>query len=160
MEYDVYVDTNRDGKDDYVIYPSEAGGFAATGTSVVNVVNLATQTGKAYFYNVSDFDSSTQVLTAPWSALGLTAGSTFDFSVYAFDNYFTGALTDAIEGQSWTAGATKYAAAANTVTVPAGRRLKLPVTSSPSVRSSQTGLLFLYGAAETTDFEAVAFAGR
>lgn len=160
MEYDVYVDTNRDGTDDYVLYSAEAGGFAATGTSVVNVVNLKTGAGAAYYYNVSDFDSATQVLTAPWSALGLTAGATFDFSVYAFDNYFSGVNTDAIEGQSWTPGATRYAAAAAEATVPAGRRLNLPVISTPAVSSSQTGLLFLYGTAKKHDFQAVPLGGR
>ena len=40
----------------------------------------------------------------PLTALGLTTGTTFDFSVYAFDNYFSGAVTDAIEGQTWTVG--------------------------------------------------------
>jgi hypothetical protein len=29
-------------------------------------------------------------------------GTTFEFSVYAFDNYFTGNQTDAIEGMTYT----------------------------------------------------------
>ena len=32
----------------------------------------------------------------------MTPGTTFNFSVYAVDNYFTGNLTDAIENMTYT----------------------------------------------------------
>src|SRR4029077_7951134 len=41
-EFDVYIDSNRDGNPDYVVFNLENGGFAATGQNVVAVANLAT----------------------------------------------------------------------------------------------------------------------
>jgi hypothetical protein len=34
-EFDIFIDTNRDGVDDYVVFNTENGGFAATGQNVV-----------------------------------------------------------------------------------------------------------------------------
>lgn len=93
--YEVDVDTNRDGKVDYAVLQTEAVGFASSGQSLVSVVNIATEEVPAYFYTDADFDSATQVLSVPLSALGLSRGSTFDFSVLAFDNHFSGRVTDA-----------------------------------------------------------------
>ena len=87
---------------DYVVFNLENGGFAATGQNVVGVSNFATDTASVFFFADADLDSSNVILTAPLSALGLSPSSKFDFSVYAFDNYFTGNLTDAIEGLTYT----------------------------------------------------------
>jgi subtilisin family serine protease len=154
-EFDVYIDTNNDGTDDFVMYNAEAGGFAATGQSLVYVVNLATGAGGAYFYNAGGFDSSTQSFLAPLSVLGLEEGDTFSFSVYAFDNYFTGALTDAIEGQSFTIGESVYAADAY-VEVPANGSASLAVSATGAEGgSSQTGFLLLHQSAAENDYSVV-----
>jgi len=148
-EFDIYVDTNNDGFPDFVIYNYELTGFAATGQTVVAVVNLNTGTGGAYFYADASLNSGNIILTAPMSVMGLTPGSKFTFSVYAFDNYFTGNVTDAVENMTFTTGTPRYAVGGSlpTFAVPAGTSSTLPVqavadgaTASPS----QSGLLLMY----------------
>ena len=80
-EFHVYIDSNRDGVPDYVVFNLENGGFAASGQNVVAVFNLATRTGSIFFFSDADLDSGNIILTAPLSALGLNATSKFDFSV-------------------------------------------------------------------------------
>jgi hypothetical protein len=81
--------------------------------------------------------------------LGLAPGSKFTFGVYAYDNYFTGGLTDAVENMTFTAGTPRYTVGGSlpTFTVPASTNGSLPVqavaggaTASPS----QSGFLLMY----------------
>ncbi|HWM16180.1 MAG TPA: S8 family serine peptidase [Microbacterium sp.] len=154
-EFDIYIDSNNDGADDYVLYNAELGGFAVTGQTVVYVADLNAGTSSAYYYDDGGFNTSTQIFTAPLAALGITAGQTFGYSVYAFDNYFSGAVTDAIEGQSYTWGESKYTPS-GTVTVPAKSKLTLGVQATGSTApSTQTGLLLLYRTAAENDFGVV-----
>jgi minor extracellular serine protease Vpr len=107
-EFDIYVDTNNDGVDDYVIYTAEINGIGATGTVAVYVVDLATSTGGAYFYVDAAMNSGNVIMTAPLFALGADLDTQMRVSVYAFDNYFTGNLTDAIENMVLTPGLPAY----------------------------------------------------
>ncbi len=155
-EFDIYIDSDNDGTDDYVLFNAELGGFAVTGQTVVYVANLRTGAASAFFYDDGGFDSSTQIFTAPLAALGITPGQTFGYSVYAFDNYFTGSVTDAIEGQSFTWGESKFTPATGTVTVPAKSTSTVAVQATGSTApSSESGLLLLYRSAATTDFGVV-----
>src|SRR5690606_20885361 len=113
----IYVDSNDDGIDDFVVYNAELGGFNVTGQNVVYVVSLRTGTGAAYYYTEADLNSSNVILTAPLAALGLTQGSRFSFDVYAFDNYFTGSLTDAVEDMTFTVGTPRYAVGSSSLTI-------------------------------------------
>jgi hypothetical protein len=147
-EFDIYVDSNRNGEPDFVIFNVENGGFAATGQNVVAVANLATGSATIFFFADADLDSGNIILTAPLSALGLTPNSTFDFSVYAFDNYFTGNLTDAIENMTYTPATPRYVASGVPSTgVPAGGKSTLniqAVTGGDAASPSQLGFLLLY----------------
>ncbi|HST66184.1 MAG TPA: S8 family serine peptidase [Mycobacteriales bacterium] len=156
--YEIDIDTNRDGTVDFAVFQQEANGFGLSGQSVVQVLNVATGATSAFFFTDANYDSSTQVLSAPLSALGLTRGSTFDFSVLAFDNYFSGVVSDVIDGQTWTVGSKKYAlqGGANAVSVPAGGTTKVTVTRNATAgETTSTGLLFLYDNAATRDAQAV-----
>ena len=154
--YEVDVDSDRDGIADYAVFQSEAVGFAATGQSIVYVRNLSTGATSAYYYTIADFDASTTVFTVPLSALGMADGDVFDFSVLAYDNYFTGLLTDAILGQTWTVGQPKYSLDGGRVVVPAGRSVTVPVVEGASpAASTQSGWLFLYDDAARHDFQIV-----
>ncbi|MGQ9815835.1 MAG: Ig-like domain-containing protein, partial [Candidatus Roseilinea sp.] len=98
-EFDIYIDTDRDGVDDYVIFNAEQTGFAATGLNLVFVGPLPNGPYQPVFYTDADLNSGNVILTVPAARLGLdpTNASTwqpFDFYVLAFDNYFTGSLTD------------------------------------------------------------------
>ena len=156
--YEVDIDTNRDGNADFAVFQQEAVGFGSSGQSIVVVLNVATGAAQTFFFTDANFDSATQVLSAPLSALGLTRGSTFDFSVLAFDNYFTGNVTDVIDDQTWTVGSSKFAlqGGAEAVSVPAGRSLKVTVSRNASAgETTSTGLLFLYDNAATRDAQPV-----
>lgn len=87
------IDTNRDRTPDYAVYQQEAGGFGSTGQSLVYVLNIGTGVATAYYYTITDFDSSTVVYTVPRSVLGLSRGTTSDVSVLAYDDYFSGLVT-------------------------------------------------------------------
>jgi subtilisin family serine protease len=158
--YEVDIDTNRDGTPDYAVFQEEAVGFGLSGQSVVSVVNLAGGRSTAYFYTDANFNVSTQVLSVPLSALGLAKGSTFDFDVVAYDNYFSGLVTDTIEGQTWTVGSTKYSLN-NSLVVPAKKSLSLTVRKSATAgASTQTGFLLLFDDAVTRDAQAVRVTGN
>ena len=131
-EFDILIDSNRDGTPDYVVFNLENGGFAVTGQNVVAVVNLATGVGSIFFFTDADLDSSNAILTAPLSALGLNASSKFDFSVSAFDNYFTGNLTDSIVGLTYTPSTPRFVASGVPATgVPKGGKSTLTIQAVP-----------------------------
>lgn len=155
---EIDLDTDRDGDVDYAIFQQEAVGFGSSGQSLVYVLNVATEEATPYYYTDADYDNAGKVLTAPLSALGLEAGSTFDFAVLGYDNYFTGENTDAIQGQTWTVGAAKYALAGDAVrvNVPAGGTVRARVEQAADpVASTQTGMLLTYDDAVRRDFQAV-----
>ena len=154
--YEVNVDTDRDGAADFKVFRAEALGFAASGQSIVYVRTLRTGGLSAYYYTIADFDASTAVFTVPLSALDLADGYVFDFSVVAYDNYFTGLVSDAIVDQTWTVGQPKYRLDGGRVVVPAGRSVTVPVVAEASpAASTQSGWLFLYDDAATHDFQIV-----
>ncbi|MBX3694353.1 MAG: S8 family serine peptidase [Steroidobacteraceae bacterium] len=147
-EFDVYLDTNLDGIDDWVMYTAEASGFGLTGQTLVNVVSLSTGAGAAFYYADTDLESGNMIMTIPLAPLGINPAAPLVISAYAFDNYFTGNLTDYIEGKVYTpalprfdvslpppAGINPLSLTTLTVTAPAGGAAASP---------SQEGLLFFY----------------
>lgn len=149
-EFDVYIDTNNDGNPDFVAFNLENGAFASTGQNVVGVANLATGASGVFFFIDADLNSANAVLTMPMSApsigLNITPATKISFSVYAFDNYFTGNLTDFVENMTYTPGTPRFTAA--DLTVAAGGSASLPVQSvagGDAASPSQSGLMLLYG---------------
>ena len=163
-EFDVYVDTNSDGVDDYVIYTVENGAFASSGQTLVAVQRLPAGAGAAFFYADASLNSGNIILTAPAAALGLAPGARFTFSVYAFDNYFTGFLTDAIEGMTFTVGQPRYAVSDEFPVVPAGGNTTLGIQAVPggaAASPSQSGLLLMYwDGAPGREAEAIPVTGK
>ena len=131
----------------------ENGGFAVTGQNVVAVQKLGTRTASIFFFADADLDSGNIILTAPLSALGLNASSRFDFSVYAFDNYFTGNLTDSIVGMTYTPSTPRFTASGIPPTgVPVGGSSTLNIQAVPGgdvASPSQQGILLMYRDART-----------
>jgi hypothetical protein len=87
------------------------------------------------------------------SAVGLTPTAQFNFSVLAFDNYFTGAQTDAITGMTYTAGTPRYQGSGVPASgVPAGGSSTLTINAAPggaTASPSESGLLLMYRDART-----------
>ncbi|MGH7463186.1 MAG: S8 family serine peptidase, partial [Longimicrobiales bacterium] len=131
-EFDIFIDANRDGTDDFVVFNLENGGFAATGQNVVAVGPLPSGPFTVLFFTDADLNSGNAILTAPLSAIGLTPGTQFDFSVFAGDNYFTGLITDAIVGMTYTAGTPRYVGSGVPASgVPAGGSNTLTIQAVP-----------------------------
>jgi hypothetical protein len=161
------VDVNRDVVPDFVLFNAENGGFGATGQNLVFVQPIrpdgsAAGPARAFFFADADLDSSNMIYTAPLAALGLTPASSFDFVVLAFDNYFTGALTDEIgdvtadaagvlhlvSPMTYSTGAPRFTGSGLPATgVPAHGTSALSVAAvagGDAASPSQTGLLLLF----------------
>ena len=68
-EFDIYIDSNNDGTDDYVVFNAENGGFSASGQDVVFVANLTTGgPATAVFFADADLNSGNMIFTVPMNA--------------------------------------------------------------------------------------------
>jgi hypothetical protein len=155
-EFDIYVDTTGDGAPEYVVYNAENGGFGATGQNLVFVQALnpdGTNNGPAgaFFFTDADLNSGNVIFTVALNigpgSISLPAGATLAFDAYAFDNYFSGANTDAIEGMRFTPAAPRYAVAGEPFgEIGAFGFESLAVTSAAvdDTKSSELGVLMMY----------------
>ena len=164
-EFDVLIDVNNDGVSDLDVFNADIG-LETTGTlsgqNGVFVSDLTAGTASGpFFYTVADLDSANAIYTVPLSALvtstslSVTPSTPFSYSVLAFDNYFTGNLTDLIGPMSYELDMPQSYPALTDFTVPANG--SVPVTVVPNNAAnpflngpyngnspSQTGLLFMY----------------
>lgn len=157
---EIDIDTNGDGVNDWAVYQTESGGFGASGQSTVVLLNLATGAGSIYFFNDADLNSGVMRFLVPMNAsggfarnLGVQPGTTIRFSAYAYDNYFTDNITDAIEGMRFTPGAPRFTTAvagADTGTVASrGALARVPLRTNAAVtaeQSTESGLLLMFRA--------------
>jgi hypothetical protein len=165
-EFDVLIDVNGDGVPDLDIFNGDIGfettGTAFSGQNGVFVADLAAGTATGpYFYTIADLDSANAILTVPLSALTTSTGlklltsTPFTYSVLAFDNYFTGNLTDSIGPMAYELDMPQFYVATTEFT--AAANVSTPVTVVPNNAanpfmsgayngnsSSQTGILFMY----------------
>ncbi len=154
-EFDVHIDANSDGNDDFIVFNEDIGlatAGADSGQNGVFVYDVVAGTATLVAYAVADLDSADMIYTVPLSNLsnsttGISLGlsSPFVFSVYAFDNYFTGNLTDAIGPMTYELDSPTAFTSAATTTVPAGSSANLTVFNNANTLSpSQIGLLLMY----------------
>jgi minor extracellular serine protease Vpr len=146
-EFDIYIDSNNDGTPDFVVFNAENGGFSASGQNVVFVANLAGGPATAFFFTDADLDSGNAIFTVPMNSVGVQPGTTFGFSVLAFDNYITGAQTDAVENMRFTPGNARFAVAGDPFGTVAPRSFaSVPVTTAtvPDAATTEIGLLLMY----------------
>ena len=146
-EFDVYIDTNNDGNDDFVLYTVELTGFAATGQNVVVLLNLNTGASVTRFFSVSDLSSANMIMPVLLRDLGITGATKISYQVFAFDNYFTGALTDVSDRVTMTLGTPRFAAAEEFFSIPVGGAKALTVNrdaAGDAASPSQSGLLLMY----------------
>jgi subtilisin family serine protease len=150
-EFDVLVDVDGDGVEDYLVFNEELGGFAASGQNAVSVGDLRTGGAAGFFFTDADLNSGNVILTVLLNSgpgsITLAPGATIGFSVYAVDNYFSGDVTDAIEGMRFTPGVARFGVVgAPFGTVDARGRATLGVSTAtvPDSQSSELGLLLMY----------------
>lgn len=105
-EFDIYLDTDQDGVEDYIVFNIDLGPFQGAGLdgrTVTAVYDVAAGTSSAFFYISHITNSANYVMMICGEQIGMNAANFFqpvDMSVYAFDNYFFGTLTDAVEGMT------------------------------------------------------------
>jgi minor extracellular serine protease Vpr len=146
-EFDVFIDNNNDGVDDFLIFNGELGTFASSGQNVVNVLNLATNQVAAFFFTDADLSSANAILTAPLANLGLTPGTKFTFTVLAGDNYFTGVGTDLIGPMQVTLDTPRFFGSIPGGSTPINGANSMSITRDPAgdtASPSQTGLLLMH----------------
>ena len=143
-EFDIFIDTDRDGKDDYAIFNGPV-------SSLQNLVFAGPLPRGPFiprFFSDADLDSGNIILTALQSDVGLSPTTQFDFHVEAFDNYFSLSLTDAIPKMTYTPGTPRYVGSGIPAAgIPADNSSTLFITavSGGALASpSEKGLLLLY----------------
>ena len=145
--FEVDIDTNGDGVADYYVSNAENGGFAVTGQTLINVQSAATGVSTAYFYADADLNSGNMIMTVPLAALGLAPGQTFKFDVLAYDNYYSGLVSDSITGMVFTPGSERFAVNGdpfNTVSPNTAAYVDVTIATQPDTVSSERGLLLMY----------------
>ena len=147
-EFDIEIDTDRDGEPDYVVFNAELTDFAESGQDAVFIENVATGRFSVFYFVDADLDSANMILTVPLNQVGLTPGKKFDFQVFAYDNYFSGWPTDESDTMTFTSGTPRFQTNPPVFeNVPGGHSDDLRVSVVPggaSASPSQTGLLLLY----------------
>jgi subtilisin family serine protease len=150
-EFDVFIDTNRDGKADYDVFTLESGGMTQTGQTAVAVQRLSGPVkGPAHivFFADADLNSGSIILTVPLAALQMTPATKFRFDVVAFDNYFTGEATDSIERMEFTPAVPRFISRSlqtgSVGPLSSASIVVDAVDGGATASPSQTGLLLMY----------------
>ncbi len=101
-EFDIYVDSNGDGVDDYVVFNGDLGLLQKqpfSGTEVVAVFNLVTGDGEVNFLSQAATDSSTMLLPVTADSIGVsTTNPRFTYHVVSFDTLGDG--SDEVPGKA------------------------------------------------------------
>ena len=107
VSHQVYLDTNRDGIDDYVVLNRDASGLTtiADGRQVAWAVNLSTGSASAFFFAEHSTNTGNTVLYVCAEQIGLSGAdllaTNVDMDVFAQDFYF-GGPSDLVEGLTVT----------------------------------------------------------
>ena len=162
VEFDVYIDFDNDGSDDYQLYNADLrnGQDPLDGRSMVWVWDYESGDRTPYLYTLSDFNTQSYILRVPAAAVQVGQGQHFAFAVSVYDAYFTGKQWDCspvidyscFGSHLYTVGKPAFAipdAQRSFATAPEGTSnydyqwSVEGATASPS----QIGLLFLYDTA-------------
>jgi minor extracellular serine protease Vpr len=152
--FEIGIDTDNDGKDDFIAFNSENASAGERGQNVIFLQKAdGSQTTPLYFAD-ADLNSGNLIISLPMNAgagtalhLGLAPGQTFTFSVKALDYTFTGATTDEINNMRFTPGQTRFESTSEPyASVPTEGVLEHAVQTQtvPDSASSEQGLLFLF----------------
>jgi len=145
--FEVDIDSDNNGTVDYFVFHQENVGFGLSGQTLVYVQKVGSPTATAVTFLDSDLNSGNTIMAVPFASIGITNSRTISFSVLAYDNYFSGFITDAIENMRFNPYLPKYDAddlfpviapgGSSTVNVQA-------VSGGRAASPSQAGFLLLY----------------
>lgn len=164
--FEIDIDSNQDGDVDYAVFNWDLTYSSAQnlsdGRNVVWVYNVATSSLSALFFTSHETNSGNTVLYICGEQIGMNAANFFDpmdISVLAVDLYFTGNVTDFIEGITISPLGEQYlgnfkvpgsASYGDFFTdtntwVPSGQTVKMKLLDfGPVTNNTETGLLLLY----------------
>ena len=155
FSFEVDIDADQNGAVDYAVFTAERpyGAQALDGRNVTYVRNVATGGVSSHFYTDHQMKSGNTVMFICGEQIGMNAANFFDpmdISVLAVDNYFTGLVTDAIDGITIAPLGEQYLALFEqggigaTFLAPAqGDRLRF-VDYGETTNNSEAGLMLLY----------------
>jgi subtilisin family serine protease len=156
-EIDIYIDSDADGTDDYVIFNGDLARDGSDGRTIVFLADLATNAVAPWYFIDATFNSQNFILPMDAAAIGVTPGQPFRFSVFTFDAYFTGDLWDCAPkvdevctgAWQYTPGVARYDVPEAQLfpTVPAGGSEAFSWTTSAAATLAspdQIGLLFMH----------------
>jgi subtilisin family serine protease len=152
-EFDIYIDVDRVHDDptrfEYVIFNAELGNFAADGRCAVFVADLTVTplVATPYFFCDADLNSGNMIFTVPLETIGLNEESMFTYDAYAFDNYFTGELTDEIIYNTHTVSVPRFYGDQGQMVIPPGGSEVLTIGESEDAYvepGSTNGILLMY----------------
>jgi hypothetical protein len=144
VEYNVYIDVDQDGVDDYVAYNSQVN--ATTDPRAVSVLaDLAAGTAAMQFFLDTTINTDNMMIPV----IVPDADMAFNFQVYAFDAYFTGDLWDtspanAADGayHMFNAALPAFYADDYSPVVPAGGSATSLVTGQVNDSPAQIGMVY------------------
>jgi subtilisin family serine protease len=159
VEFDVYIDSNRDGVDDYVVFNGDLALNASDGRNAVFVADVNPADGtrplRPYFFTNSSPNSQNWILSVPAGAVDVDVGQPFNFQVLAVDAYFTGQATDISPANgsyhTYQSDLPRFAPTTQTFTINPRNQFLLRYEQpggGAEASPSQIGLLYLYRDAE------------
>lgn len=156
-EFDIYIDSDADGTDDYVIFNGDLTLNASDGRNIVFLKKLPSGAAQPWYFIDSTFNSNNFILPMDAESIGVTPGQPFRFSVFAYDAYFTGELWDCAPkvgnmctgAFQYTPGMARFQVMEDDLfpTVPAAGKTEFTYTFSKDgdkASPDQIGLLFLH----------------
>jgi hypothetical protein len=164
-EYDVFLDIDQDGEDDFVVFTAPLNGVDdPTWLTFSLDLNDEDAEPEAFFFADSSTNDSNVIMPVCGEQIGMNAENFFDpmdMAVGAFDNYFTGNLTDSIEGMTVMPLGERYFGIFDESTiysgdVPPNSSIPLEIFDlsqfgSPATNPSETGLLLINNAFRSGD---------
>jgi minor extracellular serine protease Vpr len=155
FSFEIDIDADQNGTVDYAVFTAEQpfGSLGLDGRNVTYVQNMATGKLSTYFYTDHQIQSGNTVMFICGEQIGMNAANFFDpmnITALAVDNYFTGMVTDAIDGITISPLGERYLALfeqggiGTTFLAPKqGDRLRF-VDYGATTNNTESGLMLLY----------------
>jgi subtilisin family serine protease len=160
--FQVLLDVNDDGRTDWIVFNQRVSSTTPDWRNAVYLQGSGWSVAYGTYFTHTDFNSANVVLQVPLSRIGQTVptapspnavanpiapGQPIRFTVQAFDNYFTGLLSDSVGPMIYVPSSPRYVANGTLGTVAAAPGATTPIhITSTGVESStsQSGLLLLF----------------
>ena len=155
----ISIDTDGDGISEYDVYNFDLAFTLGDGRNVTWVDDFVNGVSSAFFFTEHSFNSGNTVLTVCSQQMGLTTADFFlpmTASVLAFDLYFTGNITDAIDGVQFSPLGERYVGLIDTIDPHSSGVLSVYDFGRAGTNPSESGLLLITTAEDATGISGAA----